>query len=109
MTSDSLLYRIPVVAGVAYIERLRRLPASFTVSLSAESGNRYFRHAIAVLAGGEKVGYIAPEVAAGIFEAVKAAAAPLSCPARRGTASDHDTSGVELLLDFSDLSLLTGA
>lgn len=98
-----------MVGGVAYIERVRRLPASFTVSLSAEPDNRYFRHAIAVLAGGEKVGYIAPEVAAGVFEGVKAAAAPLTCPARRASSSDHDTSGVELLLDFSALSLLTGA
>ena len=95
--------RIPVVAGLAYIERVRRLPSSFTATLAAEPENRYFRHAIAVLVDGDKVGYVAPEVAAGIFDEVKAAAAAVTCPARRASRSDHETSGVEILLDFSSL------
>ena len=32
------------------------------------------------------------------------AAAPVTCPARRSLPSDHETSGVELLLDMSALS-----
>jgi hypothetical protein len=101
----SLLTRIPVVAGIAYIEAVRRLPAAFTATLTAEPDNRYFRHAIIVTVGDAKVGYVAPEVAAGIFEQVKDAQTPLSCPGRRATQADHETSGVELLLDFSVLPL----
>ena len=100
-----ILTRIPVVAGVAYIEAVRKLPASFTAALTAEPENRYFRHAIIVSVGGERVGYVAPEVAAGIFEQVKAAQPRLTCPGRWATRTDHETSGVELLLDFSGLPL----
>ena len=97
--------RIPVVAGVAYIERVRRLPHSFTATLAIEPDNRYLLHAIAVLADGEKIGYVAPEIAAGIFDEVKAAATPVTCPARRASRADHETSGVEVLLDFTNLPL----
>jgi hypothetical protein len=103
--ANAVLSRVPVVAGVAYIERVRRLPASFTATLAPEPDNRYFRHAIAVLFEGEKVGYVAPEVAAGIFDSINASAAPMACPARRASPIDHETSGVELLLDFSSLQL----
>src|SRR5215210_2507596 len=102
---QSVLSRVPVVAGVAYIERVRRLPASFTATLAAEPDNRYFRHAIAVLFEGERIGYIAPEISAGIFEALSARPAPITCPARRAAQSDHETSGVEVLLDVSGLAL----
>lgn len=99
-----ILRRIPVVAGLAYIERVRRLPSAFTATLAAEPDNRYFPRAIAVLASGEKVGYVAPEVASGYFETVKAAApGTVTCPGRPGAFSDHATSGVELLLDFTAL------
>ena len=104
--ADSVLSRIPVVGGVAYIERVRRLPAAFTATLAPEPDNRYFRHAIAVLFEGEKIGYVAPEVAAGIFEPLNASAAPVACPGRRASAIDHETSGVETLLDFSGLPLV---
>jgi hypothetical protein len=97
----SVLQRIPVVAGLAYLERVRKLPSSFTATLLPESGNRYFRHAIAVMAAGEKVGYVAPEIAARYYEPLKSASAPVECAGRRATESDHATSGVELLLDFS--------
>ncbi|MEO5898283.1 MAG: hypothetical protein ABIS06_21560 [Vicinamibacterales bacterium] len=103
--TDSVLSRVPMVAGVAYLERVRRLPASFTATLAAEADNRYFRHAIAVLFEGEKVGYVAPEVAAGVFDSINGASAPVACPARRAMPIDHETSGVEILLDFSGLSL----
>lgn len=98
-----ILTRIPVVGGVAYIEAVRALPASFTAALTAEPENRYFRHAIAVSVNGQKVGYVAPEVAVDVFDQVKGAAAPLTCPGRRGSRSDHESSGVELLLDFTAL------
>ena len=97
--------RIPVVGGVAYIEAVRRLPSTFTATLAAEPDNRYFRHAIAVLVDGAKVGYVAPEIAANVYETVRASATPLSCAGRRASSFDHATSGVELLLDFSGLSL----
>jgi hypothetical protein len=101
-----VMRRIPVVAGLAFIERVRELPSSFTATLAPESGNRYFRHAIAVLGGGEKVGYVAPEVALRYFEPLKDYAGAVTCPARRGTDSDHETSGVELLLDFTALAVM---
>ena len=97
--------RIPVVAGHAYIEGIRQLPATFAATLSPELDNRYFRHAIAVMAAGQKVGYVAPEVARRYFEGVKGSAAVLECAARRAAESDHETSGVELLLDFSNLPI----
>jgi hypothetical protein len=103
--AGSLLARVPVVAGIAYIERVRRLPAAFTVNLVAEAGNRYFRHAIAVHANGEKVGYVAPEISVRYFEPLAAHPEVVTCPARRGDRSDHETSGVELLLDFSSLPI----
>lgn len=102
---DTALERIPVVAGLGFVERVRRLPSSFTATLVAEPGHPYFRHAIAVVVSGEKVGYVAPEVAAGYFEALSASETQVTCPGRRGTTSDHETSGVELLLNFTGLSV----
>ena len=99
--ADSILQRIPVVAGLGYIEQVRRLPSSFSAVLEVEPGNRYFRHAIAVKAGGQKVGYVAPEVARSYHAAISAAGAPVTCPGRRARHSDHETSGVELFLDFT--------
>jgi hypothetical protein len=96
-----LTERVPVVAGLAYSENLRTLPQSFTVALSAETGNRYFRQAIAVLAGTGKIGYVAPEIASHYFESIKASTSPITCPARRASVFDHETSGVEVLLDMS--------
>jgi len=103
--ATSILSRIPVVAGLAYIEQVRRLPSSFAATLAAEPDNRYFRHAIAVVGSGEKVGYVAPEIARGYYEPLKNHAGTVTCPARRATHADHDTSGVELLLDFSALPI----
>ena len=95
--------RIPVVAGLAYREGLRRRPSSFEVTLVPEPENRFFRHAIAVVAGGDKLGYVAPEVAVRYFESIAAAAVAITCPARRSAPIDHETSGVELFLDFSGM------
>jgi hypothetical protein len=103
--ADPLLERIPAVAGLAYIERVRRLPSSFTCTLTAEPDNRYLPSAIAVLAQGEKVGYVAPEIARRYYEPIKASSSPVTCLGRRAAPSDHETSGVELLLDFTNLGV----
>lgn len=100
---DSILARIPVVGGLGYIEAVRSLPSPFTAALTPEPENRYFRHAIAVVANGTKVGYVAPEIARRYFEALKATPGVTTCPGRRASHSDHESSGVELLLDFSQL------
>ncbi len=102
---DPLLRRIPVVGGLGYRERIRNLPSSFIATLVPEPDNRYLPCAIAVLADREKVGYVAPEIARRYFDGlrVRAAEAAVSCPARRAARADHETSGVELLLDFTDL------
>ncbi len=97
----SLTERVPVVSGLAYVENLRSLPQTFTVALSAETDNRYFRHAIAVLAGTGKIGYVAVEVAPHYYQSIKASTAPITCQARRASVFDHETSGVEVLLDMS--------
>lgn len=104
--TDSPLTRIPVVAGLGYIERVRRLPSTFTATLSREPDNRYFPQAIAVLANGEKVGYVAPEIARRYFEPLGGAPTPATCPARKASHADHETSGVEILLDFSQLPVV---
>jgi hypothetical protein len=101
---DSILERVPVVAGLAYIERVRRLPGSFTATLHPEPENRYFRHAIAVVVNGDKVGYVTPEIARGMYEPVRASTVSITAPGRLAKHSDHETSGVELLLDFRELS-----
>ena len=102
---DSVLQRIPVVGGIAYVERLRGLPSTFTAALVPEPDNRYFRQAIAVIASGEKVGYVAPEIARRYYDGVTSAGSAIECPARRAAPEDHETSGVELLLDFSSLAI----
>ena len=103
--SDSVLSRIPVVASLAYSERVRPIPSSFTATLVPEPDNRYFPMAVAVIAGGSKVGYLAPEIARGYHDPIAAAGAAVTCPGRRALPSDHETSGVELLLDFTNLNV----
>ena len=95
--------RVPVVAGLAYIENVRTLPETFTVALSVESENRYFSYAIAVLAGTGKIGYLAPEIAPHYYQSIKASTTPITCVARRASIADHETSGVEVLLDMSTI------
>ena len=102
--AGSVLQRVPVVGGLAYVERVQRLQSAFVATLRPEPGNRYFRHAIAVFASDEKVGYVAPEIAIRYF-APLTTAGQVTCPGRRGSHADHETSGVELLLDFSALPL----
>lgn len=105
--ADSLLRRIPVVGGLGYRERVQRLPAAFAVTLVPEPDNRYLPCAIAVVTESQKVGYVAPEIARRYYEPLRARSAegPVSCGGRRAARSDHETSGVELLLDFTELPL----
>jgi hypothetical protein len=98
-----IMRRIPVVAGLAYMERVRRLPSSTTATLVVEPPNRYFPHPIAVIANGEKVGYVAPEIARRYHEPLQTHTGVVTCPVRRGSRVDHETSGLELLLDFTAL------
>jgi hypothetical protein len=102
-----ILQRIPVVGGLAYLERVRRLPSAFTATLSVEPDNQYLPWAIAVLHGTDKVGYVAPEIARRYVAALRERGPerPARCPGRRAGPSDHATSGVELLLDFSALDV----
>ena len=101
-----LLQRIPVVGGLAYIERVQLLPSSFTAVLAPEKNNRYFRHAIAVLVTGAKIGYVAPEIAPHYYDALLAREGqPVTCPGRRATPVDREATGVESLLDFSSLDV----
>jgi hypothetical protein len=81
---DSIPDRVPVVGGLGYIERVRPLPSSFAATLHVEPENRYFRHAIAVRASGEKVGYVAPEIACELVGGGQGCdrGRRLSCPTR---------------------------
>jgi hypothetical protein len=101
--SATVIAHVPMVAGLAYIERLRRQPSSLTTTLIPEPDNRYLPQAIAVTVAGEKLGYVAPEVARDYWGTISSAPVPVTCPARRASWADHETSGVELLLDFSGL------
>lgn len=103
--ADPLLRRIPVVGGLGYAERIRQLPSSFVVTLVAEPENRYLPEAIAVMAERGKVGYVAPEIARRYYDRLRSSETSVTCAARRAARSDHETSGVELLLDFTDLPL----
>ena len=100
-----MLSRIPVVSGLAFIEAVRRQPSAFTVTLAVEERNPWFPQAIAVRAGDAKLGYVAPELARRYFEPIRTSATPVSCPARRASVADQETSGVEVILDFSGLTV----
>ena len=102
----SVLTRIPVVGALAYREQVEALPPAFEATLTVEAANRYFRHAIAVLVGGQKLGYVAPEIAPNYYGLVERGA--VTCPGRRASRADHETSGVEILLDFSSLPVEAG-
>ena len=102
--TDRSLKRVPVVAGLAFIERVRGLAQTFTAELACERDHQYFMHPIAVRVGGEKVGYVAPEIARRYYERLlRHEGGVVTCPGRCASAADHATSGVETLLDFRGL------
>jgi hypothetical protein len=98
--SEASLTRVPVVAGPAYAEHIQRLPSKFTASLRAEPQNRFNMTAVAVLVGGEKIGYLPPEIARHYFDAAQEGSA-IECVARRASHSAHENTGVDVLLDLS--------
>jgi hypothetical protein len=91
---------VPVAAGPAYADRIQRLHSKFTVTLKAEPDNRFNLAAIVVLADGEKVGYLPPEISRHYFETLKGGAG-VDCPGRRAPVSAHDNTGVDILLDLT--------
>jgi hypothetical protein len=88
---------IPLVAGLAFRERLAELPPEFKASLQAEPENPYNPCAIAVLGPKGKVGYVAPEVARHLYERVVSGAAT-ACLVRRGHYSR--TTGIVAVLEM---------
>ena len=93
------LTHVPVAAGLAYIERIQRLPSKFTATLAAEPDNRFNLTAVAVLVNGEKVGYLPADLSHRYHETVKTA--PCPCPGRRASISELENTGVALLLDLA--------
>jgi hypothetical protein len=91
---------VPVVAGPAYFDRIQRLPSKFTVTLRAEPDNRFNLTAVAVMAAGEKIGYLPPDISPHYFEALKNGAAA-ECPGRRAPLSAHENTGVDVLIDLT--------
>jgi hypothetical protein len=89
---------LPVVAGLAYVERMQRLPSQFTATLQPEAQNRFNHRAVAVLVNGEKVGYLPPEISRHYWRADNAS---IECAGRRAPVSATEDTGVMILLDFS--------
>jgi hypothetical protein len=85
------VHHLPMVAGLAYRERIEPLPAEFPATLRVEPDNPYNPCAVAVIGPGGKVGYVAPEVARNIYESV-ADGRTASCLVRRGNFSP--TTGI---------------
>jgi len=98
-----VLTHIPVAAGPAYFERIQRLPSKFTATLKAEPDNRFNAAAVAVVAGGEKIGYLPPEISRHYFEPLKGGA-PGDCPGRHAPLSAHENTGVDVLLDLTGVA-----
>ena len=94
------LTHVPVAAGPAYAEAIQRLPSRFTATLRAEPGNRFNHTAVVVTVGGEKVGYLPPEISRRYFGPLEDTAGA-ECHGRRAPVSAHENSGTELLLDLT--------
>lgn len=97
--SDPITH-VPLAAGPAYAERIQRLPSKFTATLTAEPDNRFNLAAVAVHAGGEKIGYLPPDISRHYFEPLKSGPGA-ECPARRAPLSARENTGVEVLLDLT--------
>jgi hypothetical protein len=94
--------RVPVAAGPAYAEHIGRLPSSFTATLEAEPDNRFNHEAVVVRAGGEKIGYLPPEISRHYFAALKDRPG-VDCPGRRASVAAHEDTGTDLLLDLTGI------
>lgn len=97
------LTHTPVVAGPAYAEAIQRLPSKFTVTLAAEPENRFNLAAVAVLASGEKIGYLPPEISRRYFAALKGTPG-VECPGRRAPMASHENTGTDVLLDLTGVA-----
>ena len=95
-----VLTHIPVAAGPAYFERIQRLPSKFTATLKAEPDNRFNAAAVAVVAGGEKIGYLPPEISRHYFNTLKDTPG-VECPGRRASMASHENTGTDVLLDLT--------
>ena len=91
---------VPVSAGPAYAEQIDRLPSKFTATLKPDPDNTVNFTAVAVWAGGSKVGYLPADLSREYYDSVKAAGA-IECQGRRAPVSARDDTGVDLLLDLS--------
>lgn len=100
--SSAPVTHTPVVAGPAYAERIQRLHSKFTATLKAEPGNRFNFTAVAVLAGGEKIGYLPPEISRHYFAPLDGGPG-VECQGRRAPLSAHEDTGVDILLDLTDV------
>jgi len=94
---------VPVAAGPAYAEAIQRLPSKFTATLIAEADNRFNRAAVAVLASGEKVGYLPPEISVHYFDALNGSAG-VECQGRHAPMASHENTGTDILLDLTGVS-----
>jgi hypothetical protein len=91
---------IPVAAGPAYADAIQRLPSKFTATLTAEPDNRFNFTAVAVLASGQKIGYLPPEISRHYFEALEGTPGS-ECQGRRAPMSSHENTGTDVLLDLT--------
>jgi hypothetical protein len=94
------LTHAPVAAGPAYIERVRQLPSRFTVTLRAESGNRFNHSAVAVLSGGDVIGYLPPELSSRYFGTLENGPG-VEVPGRHAPLAAIEDTGVQVLLDLT--------
>ena len=97
---STLVTQVPVAAGPAYVEQLQRLPSKFPATLTVEVENRFNRFAVAVHAGGGKIGYLPPDLSPHYFEAARKG---VECPGRRAPLSSHENTGTDVLLDLSEV------
>ena len=99
MAVDPLTH-VPVAAGAAFIESLRQLPSKFTVTLRADPNNRFNHTAVAVVAGGELIGYLPPELSRRYFGTLKDRPG-IEVPGRHAPLAAIEDTGVEVLLDLT--------
>jgi len=94
------LTHVPVAAGAAFVERLRQLPSRFTVTMRADPGNRFNHTAVAVLSGGDVIGYLPPELSRRYFGTLKDGLG-VEVPGRHASIAMIEDTGVEVLLDLT--------
>jgi hypothetical protein len=85
------------------VERVQQLPSRFTATLRVDSDNRVNPTAVAVYAGGEKVGYLPADLSRQYYDGVKATG-EVECQGRHAPVSAHEDTGVDLLLDLSGVA-----